>query len=497
MIPDQLKQDIDQLEDAIQASKEAYEMYKAKTIKERVALMRAIARAIEDLDETVIKTAMEETHLSEGRLTGEKARTVNQWRSYADDLESGEVLDIRIDTALPDRNPPRVDIRKTMVPLGPVAVFGASNFPFAFSTAGNDTASAMAAGNAVIVKAHPAHPKTAEIMGKAISTGIEKAGYPRGLFRQVFGEVELGTALVEHPAVQAVGFTGSFGAGKALFDAANKRDIPIPVFAEMGSINPMFLLPERLKNSDESLAGKYVGSLTLGSGQFCTNPGTLAVIKGEGYDQFKEDAKTALTQKPAERMLHEGIATGYANNAQAMTDFKEVSVLARGKEGQAHDGQAVLAETTAKDFLHHKKLCGEVFGPFGLIIVCDNKEEMKAVAQGLEGQLTISLLAEPGELSDYNDLILALREKCGRLLFNNFPTGVEVCIAMQHGGPFPATTNSQTTSVGSDAVKRFQRPVSYQNWPKDLLPEELKDENPLNLIRTINGKSGTWQIERP
>lgn len=484
-----------QLEDVIISSKEAYEIYKKKTVADRVKLMRSIAQEIENLDKSVIQAAMEETSLPEGRLTGEKARTVNQWRSYADDLESGEVLDIRIDTALPDRQPPRVDIRKTMVPLGPVAVFGASNFPFAFSTGGNDTASAIAAGNSVIVKAHPAHPKTAEIVGNAISEGVEKAGYPIGLFQQVFGEIELGTELVKHSAIQSVGFTGSFQGGKALFDVANKREVPIPVFAEMGSINPLFVLPDKLKQADAAFAEDYVDSLTLGTGQFCTNPGTLVTIKGEGYDDFVANAKKAITKKPAEEMLHQGIAKAYNSNTKTMTGYNEVKVLAHGEDGQEHESQAVLAETTGQDFLSNTKLCGEVFGPFGLIIACENKEEMQAVAKNLEGQLTISVMAEDDELENYNKLLLDLREKCGRLLFNNFPTGVEVCIAMQHGGPFPATTNSQTTSVGSDAIKRFQRPVSYQNWPKHLLPNELKDENPLGLIRTVNGTSSTKKVE--
>lgn len=476
------------LEEVMQSAQNAYEHFKQRNVQERAKLMQSIATAIESLGPELIETAQAETHLPEARLQGEKARTVNQWRLYASAIAAGTVLDLRIDTPKGGENAPSVDIRKMSAPLGVVAVFGASNFPFAFSTAGGDTASAIAAGNAVVVKGHPGHPKTAEIMGKAIKEAIEKEGYPEGLFEQVFGELQIGQELVRHPLLKAVGFTGSFQGGKALYDLANQRTEPIPVFSEMGSVNPLFLLPECLKQAKPELAEQYVGSLTLGTGQFCTNPGLLVVQKGAGLEIFIDHAKAVLEKRPAEKMLHKGISSAYATNLGKMIDYPEIQVIAKGEKGEDGEGQATLATTTAASFLKNEAFCGEVFGPFGLIIICENRAEMEAVAVGLEGQLTTTLLAEESELSGYQSLIALLQEKCGRLIFNNFPTGVAVCYGMQHGGPFPASTDSRFTSVGPDAIKRFMRPLSYQNWPEKQLPDELRNDNALNLYRTVNGK---------
>lgn len=476
------------LEKIIQSAQEAYQEFRKTDVSERVRVMQSIANHIENLGSELIETAQAETHLPEARLKGEKARTVNQWRSYAAAIESGTVLDLRIDTPDAEGNTIAGDIRKTQAPLGIVAIFGASNFPFAFSTAGGDTASAIAAGNAVIVKGHPGHPKTAQLMGGAISAGIEEAGFHKGLFAQVFGKLQIGKELVTHKAVKAVGFTGSFTGGKALYDRAQERPEPIPVFSEMGSINPLFLLPKRLQQADHKLAEEYIGSLTLGTGQFCTNPGLLVVQETKGLEKFIADSQKAITERPAEKMLHQGISESYFKLSGKMIDHEEVEVIAKGQKGKEDTGQAILATTTAQAFLKHEAFCGEVFGPFGLIIICQNKEEMRAVAAQLDGQLTATLLAEPEELPDYEDLVDLLREKCGRLIFNNFPTGVAVCYGMQHGGPFPATTDSRFTSVGPDAIKRFMRPVAYQNWPKNRLPKELRNENELDLYRTVNGK---------
>lgn len=482
------------LEQVVQSANEAYAFFRTTNVAERAELMRAIAQEIENLGSELIETAQAESNLPEARLRGEKGRTVNQWRVYAAAIETGSVLDLRIDIPGKEDSLANVDIRKTQVPLGPVAIFGASNFPFAFSTAGGDTASAIAAGNPVVVKGHPGHPKTAKMMGEAIKAAIAKKGYPKGIFDQVFGGLEIGKELVLHPAIKAVGFTGSFGGGKALYDLASNREEPIPVFSEMGSINPMFLLPEKLKNADPDLAQQYVGSLTLGTGQFCTNPGVLVTLKGPGFDEFIDQAKQEIQKKGAERMLHSGISKSYLEKSGKMVEHPAVNVIAYGDHGEADSGQAVLAVTSGKDFLRNEEFCGEVFGPFGLIVVCDSYEEMEKIAGNLEGQLTTTVLAEENELKDYGKLIDLLREKCGRIIFNNFPTGVAVCYGMQHGGPFPSTTDSRFTSVGPDAIKRFLRPVTYQNWPESLLPDELKNENPLKLYRTVNGKIVTEQI---
>ena len=329
---------------------------------------------------------------------------------------------------------------------------------------------------------------------KVAMIGVEN-GYPIGLFSQIEGEVEIGTELVSHPSLKAVGFTGSFQGGKALFDIANKRNEPIPVFAEMGSVNPLFLLPKKLKSSDSDLAVKYVESLTLGSGQFCTNPGLLVAMKVPELQEFIAVTKQEISKKSAEKMLHQGIASNYLKNSTKITDHSAVKIIATGEPGDVNSGQAILAVTSASDFLKNEHFCGEVFGPFGLIVECENKQEMENIAAKLDGQLTATLLADEDELEEYINLKSILIEKCGRLILNNFPTGVEVCMAMQHGGPFPCSTDSRFTSVGADAIKRFMRPFCYQNWPDNQLPDELKNGNPLNLLRTINETNTTQSIK--
>lgn len=477
-----------EIDQSLRKAQEAYLAFKRWHLKQRIALMHQIADEIEALGSELIAAAQSETHLPEARLAGEKARTVFQWRSYADALYN--VLDLRIDTGDPSRNPPKPDLRKTYQGLGVVAVFGASNFPFAFSTAGGDTASAIAAGCAVIAKTHPGHPKTSGIMAAAITAGIRKAGGPGGLFTEVVSNgLEEGQYLVSHPSIKAVGFTGSFTGGKALFDLANKRSEPIPVFAEMGSVNPVFLLPGRLERATVDTANQYAASLTLGVGQFCTNPGLLFVPNHPALPLFLETLRTQITGYEPAPMLHRGIASFYHRNKAGILGHEKVSLLAEAAEvSPATHGNAVVATTTAGAFAAHPALAHEVFGPFGLVITYERTEELLAVARQLEGQLTATILAEPAELESGSGLIDVLTEKCGRLLFNSFPTGVEVCPAMQHGGPFPATTDSRFTSVGPDAIKRFLRPVSYQNWSDDLLPDELKNANPLGVWRTINGQ---------
>jgi alpha-ketoglutaric semialdehyde dehydrogenase len=457
-------------------------------IAKRVSFMRVVASEIEALGVALIETAQAESHLPEARLIGEKGRTVFQWRSYADALERGEPLDASIDTANTDRTPPKPDIRKTNVGLGPVAVFGASNFPFAFSTAGGDTASAIAAGCPVIVKAHSGHPKTSGLMAQAILNAIAKTGMPEGTFAHVYGSGgEIGQALATDPIIKAIGFTGSYTGGMALVESAQKRAEPIPVFAEMGSNNPVFLLPEKLKQSAVALAAQYTGSLTLGVGQFCTNPGLLIGIEGEDLKEFTTALKSEVQQISPAYMLNNKIASGYAESKASVLAQSGVAIVAEATQ-QAVEGQgaAAVATVQAAAFLSNELLTQEVFGPFALLIVCKDSEEVMAVAQKLHGQLTATLLGTDTDLQQHADLLKIVQQKCGRIMFNNFPTGVEVCKSMHHGGPFPSSSNSQYTSVGSDSIKRFVRPLSFQNWPDALLPEELQASNPLQIWRTVD-----------
>ncbi|MXV17009.1 aldehyde dehydrogenase (NADP(+)) [Hufsiella ginkgonis] len=479
------------LEVILHKAKTAATELKKMSARQRGSFMRTIGKEIELLGDKLIHTAMAESHLPEARLTGERARTIFQWQSYANAAELGTCLDLRIDTANPSRTPPKPDLRKMQVPIGPVAVFGASNFPFAFSTAGGDTACAVAAGCPVIVKAHPAHPKTAALMEQAILRAVEKCRFPEGTFAQIWDPgIEVAQALVSHPVIKAVAFTGSFTGGKALFDLANRRKDPIPVFAEMGSVNPVFILPGKLGADPAALAQQFAASVTLGVGQFCTNPGLAIGIEGPDLDQFI----AALTQQvkavaPA-NMLHAGIASNYhARRSQAL---QQPGVAAPGisditpAEGQ---GLATVAVTDAATFLSNPVLHEEVFGPFSLVVKCAGAAEMLEIAGALQGQLTATLLATAGDLASNEELIHHVQDFCGRIIVNNFPTGVDVSLAMHHGGPFPASTDSRFTSVGADGIRRFSRPLCFQNWPDEFLPDELKNENPLDLWRVINNET--------
>lgn len=478
----------EQVEGLLHKAEEAFQHLKERSIADRATLMHAIASKIEGLGSELISAAMEESHLPEPRLVGEKARTVFQWRSYADHIKNGTCFEARIDTAIPDRTPPKPDLRKMKVGVGPVVVFGASNFPFAFSTAGGDTASAIAAGCPVILKAHPGHPKTSALMAEAIAAAVKEEGWPEGIFSHVYGNSnESGAYLVQHPLVKSVAFTGSYGGGKALFDLANNRTEPIPVFAEMGSVNPVFALSGKLASDPQALANQYLGSLTLGVGQFCTNPGVFVAVKGKDLQTFKETLAQTIVSYPPAQMLHEGIAKAYHGNAEKILSQAAVRVLGKADQtASAGQGAALLAETEAKNVLTNEHLLEEVFGPFGLIVACENTEEMLAVAKQLKGQLTITLAATETDVLQNGELVKLLQDKCGRLLYNGMPTGVEVCLGMQHGGPFPATTDARFTSVGADAVQRFLRPLSFQNWPDALLPDALKNANPLGIYRTVN-----------
>ncbi len=480
----------EELEKTIQKAQSAFLEIGKLSIEKRVAFMRAVADEIDALGPELIATAQVESHLPEGRLVGEKGRTIFQWRSYADALERGDSLDASIDTANTERTPPKPDIRKTNVGLGPVTVFGASNFPFAFSTAGGDTASAIAAGCPVIVKAHPGHPETSQMMADAITSAVEKSGFPTGTFSHVFCDTyEEAQLLVSHPLIKAVGFTGSYRGGMALVEVANKRFEPIPVYAEMGSINPVFLLSGKLQTSAQELAKQYAASLTLGVGQFCTNPGLVIGVQGAGFDQFVDTLKQEIDGAVPAFMLNDGIAKGYSENRKKVLGQDGVDVLAAATtEAQEGQGGATVAAVSGVDFLVNDELQLEVFGPFGLIIRCKDAGEVLSVTDKIHGQLTATLLATNEDLAQNPELVHAIQNKCGRIIFNNFPTGVEVCKSMHHGGPFPSSSNSQYTSVGADSIKRFVRPLSFQNWPNEFLPEELKNENPLKIWRTVNNE---------
>jgi len=480
----------DEINSAMEAAWQAFHEYRKMTLKQRAAFMKAIGGELENRSDDLIQTAMEETNLPQPRLKGELARTIFQLNNYGAPSESGEWLEARIDTAIPDKTPPKPDIRKMLVPLGPIVVFGSSNFPFAYSTAGGDTACAFAAGCPVIVKAHPAHAQTSEKVAAAIIKAVEKCKMPKGIFAHIHGAgFEVGKALVMHQHTKAVGFTGSLPGGKQLFDWGNQRRVPIPVFAEMGSVNPVFLLPEKLKQSAVDLAKTYAGSITLGVGQFCTNPGLIIGIESDELQQFITTLGNEIRKIAPAKMLHPGIAKAFEEKkAKALGEKNVDTVAVSEKEKSDNEGQPTIASATGKTFLANTLLHQEVFGPYSIVIRCKDMNEVTEVARNLEGQLTATLMATDNDVESNRDLVEAVKNICGRFILNNVPTGVEVCLCMQHGGPFPATTDSRFTSVGADGIKRFARPVAFQNWSNQLLPDELKNENPLNIWRTVNNE---------
>ncbi|MCC6286651.1 MAG: aldehyde dehydrogenase (NADP(+)) [Chitinophagaceae bacterium] len=480
----------EEINNTMQSAWDAFNIYRKYSLKQRADFMRAIAAEMEAIRDKVIPVAMQETHLPEPRLQNEFARTIFQLNSYAAYCEQGAWLEARIDTALPDRNPPKPDIRKTLVPLGPVIVFGASNFPFAYSTAGGDTACAFAAGCPVIVKAHPAHAETSEMVAAAIDKAVQKSNLPKGVFAHIHGAgFETGKMLVMHPYTKAVGFTGSYAGGKALFDMANQRKEPIPVFAEMGSINPVYLLPEKLQQSAAEIARQYAASVTLSVGQFCTNPGLIVGIDGDGLQQFITALGNEIRNIAPSPMLHPGIAKAFAvNRTKALTQKDVDTIAVAAASAKENDGIPTIASATATAFLNNPVLHQEVFGPYSIVIRCKDAVEMSSVIQHIEGQLTSTVIGTDSDIQLHKALIEDIQLTCGRLIFNGVPTGVEVCLSMQHGGPFPATTDSRFTSVGADGIKRFARPVSYQNCPDIFLPEELKNKNSLGIWRTVNNE---------
>jgi NADP-dependent aldehyde dehydrogenase len=469
---------------AVSAAVAAAPVFAALSGKERGLLLRAIADRLDAAAPALIERAMLETALPRPRLMGEVARTSGQLRHFAGVVEEGTWLMARIDTADPARTPPKPDIRSMLRPLGPVVVFGASNFPLAFSVAGGDTASALAAGNPVVFKAHPAHPGTGELAGRIMAEAVAARSLPAGIFSLLFDSGHtVGAALVQHPEIRAVGFTGSFRGGRALMDIAAIRPHPIPVYAEMGSTNPVFILPGALAERAEALATGLHGSFTLGGGQFCTKPGVV-FVETEHAIPFTQKLREATAAGPAFSLLTSGIASAYGKAHEARTALQTVSG-AGASEG--FSVRSLLQETTGGAYLADPTLGEEVFGPSTLLVHCKAKDEMLAAARALEGHLTATILGTEEDLAANTELLRVLETKVGRVIFNAFPTGVEVCHAMVHGGPYPATSDGRSTSVGSQAIFRFARPVAYQGLPQAALPDELKDGNPLGILRLHNG----------
>lgn len=468
---------------------QAFPTYRDLPTEKRAAFLERIAEEIDALGEPLLERASLESALPMPRLIGERARTTNQLRMFAALIREGSWVDARIDTAIPDRSPlPKPDIRRMLVPIGPVVVFGASNFPMAFSVAGGDTASAFAAGCPVIVKAHPAHPGTSEMVARAVLAAAKASGMPEGVFSMIHADEAGSRALVTLPEVQAVGFTGSQRAGRALFDAACARPRPIPVFAEMGSVNPIFFLPGALKERAETIADGYVVSLTTGVGQFCTNPGISVAVRGTESDAFLATVEAKLAEVPQGMMLTEGICDAYHRGTERLFGHQKLRLRAKGQGSLSDIGTATSAVFTvaASDFLADPGLAEEVFGPCGIVVIAKDLGELMEVAKNLEGQLTSSIHAGAGD-DIKHELMAILREKAGRLVIGGYPTGVEVCPSLQHGGPYPATTDCRFTSVGTAAILRFARPVCYQNCPEEMLPPELLDANPVGIWRTVNG----------
>ena len=479
--------DADQIDRACRLAGEAFDVFRATSDEERARFLDTVAEQIMLLGEELIERAMLETGLPRLRLEGERGRTCGQLRMFAELLREGSWRDARLDTPLPERTPPRPDLRYHLIGVGPVAVFAASNFPLAFSVAGGDTASSFAAGCPVVLKAHSAHPGTSELVARAVSAAVRQCDLPAGVFSLLTGTgSRIGQTLVGHPAIQAVGFTGSRGGGTALMAVAAARRQPIPVYAEMSSINPLFLMPHALAHRAEEIGKGFAASLVLGVGQFCTNPGLVLAIDGPGLDTFCTAASAALGATEAAVMLNENIAQSYRKGVDALAANEAVATLARLEHGEGR-GAAALFRVSAEAFRERQELHDEVFGPASLVVVCRDAAELRAVADMLEGQLTATLQLDPEDHADAAALLPLLERKVGRILANGFPTGVEVSTAMVHGGPFPATADGRSTSVGAGAIARFLRPVCYQNLPQDLLPEALRDGNPRGIWRRRDG----------
>jgi len=475
MEPEFLGVDFAQIDRACRLADAAFDTFRALSDEKRAVFLETIGDQIMALGDVLVERVMAESGLPRARVEGERGRTVGQLKLFANLLREGSWNDVRIDKALPERAPPRPDLRMRMIGLGPVAVFAASNFPLAFSVAGGDTASALAAGCPVVLKAHSAHPGTSELVGRAVVKAVELCGLPAGVFSLLTGSGNgIGQELVRHPAIKAVGFTGSRSGGVALMGVAAARPVPIPVYAEMSSINPVFLLPRALAARAEDIAAGFAASLVLGVGQMCTNPGLVIGIAGPDLDRFAHVAAQALAGGAACAMLSPGIAGGFQRGVAQLAEHADVKTLALAPQSEGK-GAPALFVASGQAFLAQHALSEEVFGPASLVVACKDVAELHKVVESLEGQLTATLQLDDGDLDLAHALLPVLERKAGRILANGFPTGVEVCSAMVHGGPFPSTSDGRSTSVGTGAIVRFLRPVSYQSLPQALLPEVLRD----------------------
>ncbi len=479
-----------EVEQAVSAAADAFNRYSNLSDLQRAEFLNTIADELEADRAAIVERATQESALPDMRINGELSRTCGQLMLFANLLKEGSWVRASLDQADPERQPlPKPDLRMMQMPLGPVAVFGASNFPLAFSVAGGDTASALAAGCPVVVKGHPAHPGTSELVGRAINRAIEKCQLPAGVFSLLQGtSIELGAALVQAPAIKAVGFTGSLKGGRALFDLASSRPEPIPFYGELGSTNPVFLLPDALQQKTETLANEFVGSLNMGCGQFCTNPGLIIACKGKALDQFLDIASQGIQQQAVSTMLTPGISRAYLQGRNQLAEQEGVTVLAYGQEATGNQAQPALLKASAEAFINNPLLEEEVFGPMALVVECETPEQMLQLINGLSGHLTSTLHVAGGDQTLAQSVSAAISQKVGRVLFNGWPTGVEVAHAMTHGGPYPASTDSRSTSVGSTAIDRWVRPVSWQNAPEAVLPQALKNANPLQIWRKVDGQ---------
>jgi NADP-dependent aldehyde dehydrogenase len=478
------------IDTVLQQAQQAFEQYKQLKPTDRAALLEAIATQLENSRASLVPLAMAESHLPEARLNGELSRTTGQLLLFARLIREGSWVEAAIDTADPNRVPAKPDTRKMLVPAGPVVVFGASNFPFAFSTAGGDTASALAAGCSVVIKAHPAHAQTSAAVFAAMEKAVAQTGAPAHTVQHVTNTSNAaGEALVKHPLTTGVGFTGSFAGGRALCAYAAQREVPIPVFAEMSSINPVVFLPDTLEQNSAALAKTYAASITLGMGQFCTNPGLLLGIQSEALSRFSVQLGEAISKIAPQPMLHEGIHAAYEKGLRHMLAQQGVTLVAQAEQQPAQgEGFPTVATVPAAVFLQNTALSEEVFGPYSLLVVCQDKAELKQVLQALKGQLTSTVMATDADLEAHRDVIELQTRLAGRIILNNVPTGVEVCASMVHGGPYPATTDARFTSVGTTAIKRWVRPVCFQDFTDAILPDELKNANPGNIWRLVNNE---------
>lgn len=475
--------------DVMSKAQLAFDVYKKKNGIEKAVFLEKIAELLEGKRSELVSLAQEESHLPEVRLQSELSRTTNQLQSFANLLREGSWVEASIDKGNPDRKPvAKPDIRKLLRPVGPVVVFGASNFPFAFSTAGGDAASVLASGSTLVIKGHPAHPKTSQAVFDAMQSAVLASHMPEYTVQHIAdGSFSIGKALVENPITAGVGFTGSYSGGRALMDYAANRASPIPVFAEMGSINPVVLFPDALAQNAASLAVQYAGSITAGMGQFCTNPGLILAVTSPGLDLFLEKLGHAINVVVPQPMLHQGIQENFSKNLQNVLEKQQVTLVAQSNV-QPHgiEGCPTVVKVAASTFLRNPYLQEEIFGPYSLIVLCQDKDELKKVLSSLGGQLTSTLMATEKDMEAHGDLIDLQLTLAGRIIVNDVPTGVEVCNSMVHGGPYPATSDARFTSVGTTAIKRWVRPVCYQGFPDAFLPEELKNANPLHIFRIVD-----------